>query len=76
MNTPDENKNFSKMFSIEVNDVYAVVINEEWHRFQACKIENDIVTGVLIDFGIEFIVDKSNIMFLPQKFLDVPSQVI
>lgn len=76
MNTPDETKFFSKMFSIEVYDIYAVEINEGWHRFQVYKIEDDIVSGVLIDFGLEFIVNKSNVMFLPQKFLHFPSQVI
>lgn len=63
------------MFSIEVYDIYAVKINEAWHRFQVYKIEDDIVTGVLIDFGLEFIVNKNNVMFLPQKFLNFPSQV-
>lgn len=72
---PDETLYFSKMFSIEIFDVYAIQINSEWHRFQVYKIENDIVTGVLIDVGVEFIVDKNDIMFLPQKFLNVPSQV-
>jgi len=75
MNMPNESKHFIKMFSIEVSDVYAVQIQDEWYRFQVIKIEDDSVTGMFIDLGMEWCVTKSNVMFLPPKFLKVPSQV-
>lgn len=72
---PSESKHFIKMFSIEISDIYAVQIQNEWYRFQAIKIEDDSVTGIFIDLGIEWCVTKSNVMFLPPKFLKVPTQV-
>lgn len=75
MNMPDESKHFHKMFSIETFDVYAVQIENEWYRFQVIKIEDNSVTGYFIDLGMEWCVPKSNVMFLPQKFMKVPSQV-
>lgn len=75
MNTPDESENFSKMFAIEAYDVYAIKIENEWYRFQVIKIEDDNVTGICIDLGIELYVPKSAVMFLPQKFMITPSQV-
>ncbi|XP_022175197.1 uncharacterized protein LOC111037126 isoform X2 [Myzus persicae] len=76
MNMPSESKHFIKMFSIEVSDVYAVQIQEEWYRFQVIKIEDDSVTGIFIDLGMEWCVTKSNVMFLPPKFLKVSSQAV
>lgn len=75
MNMPDESRNFIKMFSVEVFDVYAVQIENEWYRFQVIKIEDDNVTGIFIDLGMEWCVTKSDVKFLPPKFLNVPSQV-
>lgn len=75
MNLPSESKHFMKMFSIDISDVYAVQIQDEWYRFQVIKIEDDSVTGIFIDLGMEWSVTKSNVMFLPPKFLKVPSQV-
>lgn len=75
MNMPDESRHFIKMFDIEVLDVYAVKIENEWYRFQVTKKEDDNVTGIFIDLGMEWCVSKSDVMFLPPKFLNVPSQV-
>lgn len=75
MNLPDEYKHFSKMFDIEVLDFYAVKVNGVWYRFQVTKIENDLTTGIFIDLGIEWKLPTSSVMYLPQKFLKVPSQV-
>lgn len=75
MNTPDESKYFVKMFSIEMFDVYAIKIENDWYRFQVIKIEDDNVTGICIDLGVELYVSKSTVMFLPQKFMSTPSQV-
>lgn len=72
---PNEVTYFSKMFCLELYDVYAVMINHEWYRFQAIKIEDDNVTGILIDLGVEWSATISDVKFLPQKFLKVPSQV-
>lgn len=76
MNMPSESKHFIKMFSIEVSDVYAVQIQEEWYRFKVSKIEDDSVIGIFIDLGMEWCVAKNNVMFLPPKFLKVSSQAI
>lgn len=76
MNMPSESKHFIKMYGIEINDVYAVQIQNEWYRFQVLKIEEDSVTGIFIDLGMEWCVTESNVMFLPPKFLKVPSQAI
>lgn len=75
MNMPDETEHFVKMFSIELFDLYAVKIGDIWYRYQVIKIEDDFVTGIFIDLGMEWCVAKNNVMFLPQKFLNVPSQV-
>lgn len=75
MNLPHESEHFVKMFSIELFDVYAVQIEINWYRFQVIKIEDESVIGIFIDLGIEWCVSKNNVMFLPQKFLNVPSQV-
>lgn len=76
MNTPEETKNFIKICEIEISDIYAVQIEDEWYRFQAMKFEEeDNVTGIFIDLGIEWSVHKNKVMFLPPKFLNVPSQV-
>jgi len=75
MNMPDESKHFIKMFSVELFDVYAVQIENNWYRFQVIKIDDDCVTGIFIDLGVEWCVVASNVMLLPQKFLEVPSQV-
>lgn len=75
MNMPDESKHFNKMYSIEVFDIYAVKIENEWYRFQVIKVEEDSVTGIFIDLGMEWCVSKSSVLFLPEKFLKVPSQV-
>jgi len=75
MNLPSESKNFIQMYKIDISDVYAVQIQDEWYRFQVMKIEDDSVTGIFIDLGMEWSVTKSNVMFLPQKFLKVSSQV-
>lgn len=72
---PEESENFNKMFNIEIADIYAIQIKNEWYRFQVIKIEDDTVTGIFIDLGIQWFVSKSNVMFLPQKFLKFPSQV-
>jgi hypothetical protein len=72
---PDESRNFIKMFSIEILDIYAVQIENEWHRFQVIKVEDDNVTGIFIDLGMEWCVTKSDVKFLSPKFLNVPSQV-
>lgn len=72
---PDESKHFIKMFSVELFDVYAVQIENNWYRFQVIKIDDDCVTGIFIDLGVEWCVVASNVMLLPQKFLEVPSQV-
>lgn len=75
MNMPSESKHFINMFSIEISDIYAVQIQDEWYRFQTIRIEDDSVSGIFIDLGMEWSVSKSNVMFLPQKFLKVSSQV-
>lgn len=75
MNLPDESKHFSKMYNIELLDIYAVQIEHCWYRFQVTKIESDNVTGILIDLGVEWSVDKNCVMYLPEQFLKVPSQV-
>lgn len=75
MNMLDESKEYHKMLSVELFDVYAVQIKNVWYRFQITKIENDNVTGICIDLGIEWFVPKSEVKLLPQKFLNVPSQV-
>ncbi|CAI6350990.1 unnamed protein product [Macrosiphum euphorbiae] len=75
MNLPSESKHFIQMYKIDISDVYAVQIQDEWYRFQVMKIEDDSVTGIFIDLGMEWSVTKSNVMFLPQKFLKVSSQV-
>jgi len=75
MNLPSESKHFIQMYKIDISDVFAVQIQDEWYRFQVMKIEDDSVTGVFIDLGMEWSLTKSNVMFLPQKFLKVPSQV-
>lgn len=72
---PNESKHFQKMFSIEKFDVYAVQIENVWYRFQVVKIEDNSVTGNFIDLGMEWCVSKDNVMFLPEKFLNIPSQV-
>lgn len=73
MNMPDQC--FIKMYSIEVLDLYAVQIENYWHRYQVLKIEDDNVTGIFIDMGVEWCVTKSDIKFLPPKFMSVPAQV-
>lgn len=75
MNLPDESKHFSKMYNIELLDIYAVQIEHCWYRFQVTKIEDDNITGILIDLGIEWCVDKNCVMYLPEQFLKVPAQV-
>lgn len=75
MNTEEESKHFIKMFSVELFDVYAVQVENEWYRFQVIKIEGSNITGILIDLGMEWCVNSSDVMFLPLKFLKVPSQV-
>lgn len=75
MNNPEESKHFIRMFSIELFDVYTVKVENEWYRFQVVKIEDDNITGILIDLGMEWCVTKNSVMFLPQKHLKVPSQV-
>lgn len=72
---PAESKHYHKMLGIELFDTYAIQIENIWHRFQIIKIENNDVTGIFIDLGIECIVSKSEVKFLPQKFLNIPSQV-
>ncbi|XP_025200911.1 tudor domain-containing protein 7-like [Melanaphis sacchari] len=76
MNMPSESKHFIKMFNIEISDVYAVQIQDVWYRFKVSSIEDDSITGIFIDLGIEFCVTKNNVMFLPPKFLKVSSQAI
>lgn len=76
MNMPEEYKQFIKICEIEISDVYAVQIEDEWYRFQVTKIEEkDNVIGIFIDLGVEWCVHKNKVMFLPPKFLNVPSQV-
>ncbi|XP_050537895.1 uncharacterized protein LOC126903619 isoform X2 [Daktulosphaira vitifoliae] len=76
MNKPGESKSFIKMYSIEVDDVYAVEYDEQWHRYQVTKIENNNILGILIDLGLEFSIPRDNVMYLPPKFLKFPSQAI
>lgn len=75
MNTPEESKHFNKMFDIELFDVYAIQIDDEWYRFQVVKMDGDYITGVCIDLGMEWYVNRNTVMFLPQKFMSTPSQV-
>jgi len=75
MNSPDECKQFSKMYDMEVFDFYAVKVDGAWYRFQITKIDGDRITGIFIDLGVEWCVPANNVMYLPQKFLKVPSQV-
>lgn len=75
MNLPSESKHFSKMYNIELLDIYTIQIEDCWYRYQVTKIEDDSVTGILIDLGVEWCVDKSCVMYLPEQFLKVPSQV-
>lgn len=72
---PEESEHFIKMFNIEISDVYAVQVENGWYRFQVIKVEDDNVVGIFIDLGMEWSVPKNNVMFLPPKFLKVPSQV-
>lgn len=72
---PDESKHFIKMAEIELFDIYTVNIEDNWFRYQVIIVNDDSVTGILIDLGVEWCVSKNNVKFLPSKFLKVPSQV-
>ncbi|XP_050422337.1 uncharacterized protein LOC126834455 [Adelges cooleyi] len=75
MNMPGESRSFIKISKVDLNEVYAVQFEGKWQRYQVNKIEDNI-TGIFIDLGIEYNCSNENIMFLPQKFLSVPSQAV
>lgn len=75
MNMPEESQHYVKMFNVELFDVYAVQMDKTWYRFQVIKIDDEKVTGIFIDLGIECLVFVNDVKFLPQKFFNVPSQV-